>query len=196
MEEPIGSLVLFNTIEAWTQQQVLAKIVPGDITQQLESIRRTWNDVVFHRPFEYQFLDEEFNKLYDSEQRNRKIANTFAILALFIASLGLFGLASHTTLQRTKEIGIRKIIGASIPGIFFLLSKEYLKLIGIALIFGIPIAYYLGKQWLEGFAYHVSFNWLWILLALGIILLIAIVSITHQTLKAATSDPVDSLKYE
>ena len=196
MEEPIGSLVLFNTVEAWTQQQVLAKIVPGDITQQLESIRRTWNDVVFHRPFEYQFLDEEFNKLYDSEQRNRKIANTFAILALFIASLGLFGLASHTTLQRTKEIGIRKIIGASIPGIFFLLSKEYLKLIGIALIFGIPIAYYLGKQWLEGFAYHVSFNWLWILLALGIILLIAIVSITHQTLKAATSDPVDSLKYE
>ena len=196
LEEPIGPLVLYNIIESWTQQQILTKVIPGDVPQQLEGIRRIWNEVVVHRPFEYQFLDQEFNKLYDSEQRNRKIANTFAALALFIASLGLFGLASHTTMQRTKEIGIRKIIGASIPSILYMLSKEYLKLIGISLVIGIPLAYFLGNQWLEGFAYHISFNWWWPILALGIITLITVISISQQTLKAARSNPVEALRYE
>ncbi|MEM6630703.1 MAG: FtsX-like permease family protein [Bacteroidota bacterium] len=196
MEETIGPLVLYNTVEDWTKQQLLVKVLPGDVALQLQGLRNIWDEEVPHRPFEYQFLDQAFARMYETQEKNRKIAYTFAGLALFIAALGLFGLASHTVMQRTKEIGIRKIIGASIPSILLLLSKEYLKLIGIAFVLGIPLAFVLSQRWLEGFAYHISFNWTWMLVALSVLLLISILSIGYQTMRAATSNPVEALKYE
>ena len=196
LEEPIGPLVLFNTIEEWSKQTLLVKILPGDVALQLQGIRNIWEEEVPHRPFEYQFLDQAFARMYESQEKNRKIAYTFAGLALFIAALGLFGLASHTVMQRTKEIGIRKIIGASIPSILLLLSQEYLKLIAIAFVIGIPFAFLLSQRWLEGFAYHISFNWMWILVSLIVLVLISLISIGYQTLRAATSNPVEALRYE
>ena len=137
-----------------------------------------------------------FAKLYRSEEKQGQLLSIFSVLAIFIAYLGLFGLVSYTTEQRTKEIGVRKVIGASIPQIIFLLLKEFSRLIILANILAIPIGYYFVSKWLENFAYRININYEAFIYAGGLSLIIAFATVYYQTIKAASANPVESLRYE
>lgn len=147
-------------------------------------------------PFNYYFLDDKFNQQYVADQQFGQVFGFFASMAIFIACLGLFGLSSYTVLQRTKEIGVRKVLGASVPNILVLLSKDYLRLLLIAIIVGIPVSNYLIIEWLNNFAARVIIHWWFYVLPAFIVVFIAILAVSSQTLKAATNEPVDALKYE
>ncbi|HEA30671.1 MAG TPA: ABC transporter permease [Leeuwenhoekiella sp.] len=147
-------------------------------------------------PFKYEFLDEAFDTMYRQEQRVGKVALTFAFLAIVIACLGLFGLATYIAEQRTKEIGIRKVLGASVSSIVSMLSKDFIKLVLIAFIIAIPIAFWTMHEWLQEFAYRINISW-WIFLATGgTALLIALLTVSFQAIKAAIANPVKSLRTE
>jgi putative ABC transport system permease protein len=147
-------------------------------------------------PFSYQFLDEAFDSMYRAEERIGKIALSFAVLAIFIACLGLFGLSSYAIQQRTKEIGVRKVLGASVPHVVALLSRDFLKLVLISSVIAFPIAWWAMHKWLEDFAYRVSISW-WIFFVSGILaLLIAVLTVGFQAIKAAIANPVKSLRTE
>jgi putative ABC transport system permease protein len=147
-------------------------------------------------PFEYRFVDADFDRAYVNIERMGRLANVFTFFAVFIACLGLFGLASFTAEQRSKEIGIRKVLGASMPGIVVLLSREFTKWVLVANLIGWPVAYLVMHRWLQNFAYRVNMG-LGIFILSGLAALtIALVAISYQTIKAATANPVDSLRYE
>ena len=177
-------------------KQLLVRIQPQDINYTVSSLKKTWNKIVPEFPFEYNFLDEQINKLYKADQRAGNVINVFSFLALFIACLGMFGLASFTAEQRVKEVGIRKVLGAKVSGIVLLLSKEFAKYVLIANLFAWPIAYFVINTWLENFAYRISLDWWMFLISGGIALIIALATISIQVVKAATANPVKSLKYE
>ena len=175
---------------------IILRIQPGNISETLKAIEATWLSVVPGTAFEYSFLDEKFGEYYRAEEKLGQLLSTFSVLAVFVACLGLFGLASFTTEQRTKEIGIRKVMGASVQGILYLLSKEFLKWVVVSNIIAWPVAWFLMKRWLQNFAYHTDIQ-LWILgLSLAVSLVIAVLTVIYQALKAATSNPVESLHYE
>jgi putative ABC transport system permease protein len=147
-------------------------------------------------PFTYSFLNEDFNTMYKSEQRIGKIFITFAILAILIACLGLFGLATYAAEQRTKEIGIRKVLGATVANIVSMLSKDFLKLVIIAAFIAFPIAWWAMYKWLQDFAYRIDMGW-WIFLAAGsITIFIALATISYKAIRSALSNPVKSLRTE
>jgi ABC-type antimicrobial peptide transport system permease subunit len=142
------------------------------------------------------FLDESFKAQYLSEERTLTLAKYFAYLTILISCLGLFGLAAFDTERRTKEIGIRKVLGADIKSLVALLSKDFLKLVGIAIILASPVSYYLMDRWLQDFAYKTNISW-WIFIAAGVIALtIALATVSFQAIKAAIANPVKSLKTE
>src|SRR6185437_1349721 len=146
--------------------------------------------------FEFTFLDEKFDQLYKSEQQQGSLFTIFSCIAIFIACLGLFGLSAFTITQRVKEIGIRKVLGASIPQIVTELSKDFLKLVIIAAIIAFPVAWYAMSKWLLDFAFRISIGW-WIFVLAGIIaLIIAFATISFQSIKAALANPVKSLRSE
>ena len=147
-------------------------------------------------PFSYRFLDESFDQMYRAEQRVGKVAITFAVLAIIIACLGLFGLVTYAAEQRIKEIGIRKVLGASVTGIVQLLSKDFMRLVLIAFVIAAPLAWYFMNKWLEDFSYRVYINWWVFLLAGSIALLFALVTISLQAIKAALANPVKNLRTE
>jgi putative ABC transport system permease protein len=147
-------------------------------------------------PFDYQFLDQSFDQMYRAEQRVGKVALTFAILTILIACLGLFGLVTYMAEQRTKEIGIRKVLGASVPNIVSLLSSEFLVLVIISVLIASPIAYYAMSQWLTEFAYRIEISW-WMFLTAGVLAVcIALLTVSFQAIRAALMNPVNSLKSE
>ena len=147
-------------------------------------------------PFEFHFMDEAFEGLYHSERRMSHLISAFTYIAIFIACLGLFGLSSFSANRRKKEVGVRKVMGASISDIVRLLAKEYLILIGLANIIAWPAAYYLMNKWLQGFAYRTTMTvWIFILSGLAA-LVIAFLAVSYQTIKAASANPVESLRYE
>lgn len=148
------------------------------------------------QPFVYSFLDDDFNRLYLSEQRTGKIFISFAVLAVLIASLGVFGLITYAAEQRTREIGIRKVLGASVAGIVALLSKDFLKLVGIAILIATPLAWYMMSRWLENFAYQVKISWTTFALAAVIAIMITLLTVGYRAIRAATANPVRSLKAE
>jgi putative ABC transport system permease protein len=149
-----------------------------------------------HRPFQYKFLDEEFDQMYASEQRTAQLFSLFSGLAIFLACLGLFALAAFATEQRTKEIGIRKVLGAGIPEIILLLSKEFLALVAVAIVIALPVAWYIGSGWLQDFAYRIQISWWMLFISAFIAALIAAFSVSIQALKAANANPVKSLRTE
>jgi putative ABC transport system permease protein len=155
-----------------------------------------WRRINPGHPFEYTFVDRNNDMMYQSEMKLSRLFSIFTAIAIYIACLGLFGLASFTVVQRTKEIGMRKILGASIGGIIFILSKEYVKWVLLANVFAWPLAYYFMRRWLEGFAYHINVNILAFLGSGVLALLIALITVSVQTIRAATANPVDSLRYE
>jgi ABC-type antimicrobial peptide transport system permease subunit len=147
-------------------------------------------------PFEYKFIDDEYGKKFSDEQRIGDLAALFAILAVFISCLGLFGLASFIAEQRTKEIGVRKVLGASVLNVWTLLSKDFTKLVFISLLTAIPIAVWFMNNWLQNYRYRTDISW-WIFLAAGIgALLITLITISFQAIKAAMANPVKSLRTE
>ncbi|MGD8534795.1 MAG: hypothetical protein PVF66_03020, partial [Candidatus Aminicenantes bacterium] len=146
--------------------------------------------------FQYSFLDEDFDKLYRTEMRLGKIFTVVTFLAIFIACLGLFGLAAFEAAQRTKEMGIRKVLGASVSGIVLLLSKEFTKWVLLANIIAWPVAYYAMNRWLQNFAYRISFG-LWVLiLSAGLAFIVALLTVSYQAVKVSLANPVDTLRYE
>lgn len=192
MHERIAPLVMFY---GGDQYQMAVKIKTKDIPGVLKTLEKTWKATT-DNPFGYSFLDQRFNNMYESEQRVGKLFGIFAGLAVVIACLGLFGLAAFTTIQRTKEIGVRKVLGASVLSIVSLLSKDFVKLVGIAIVIASPLAWYGMSQWLSDFAYKVSIEW-WVFLAAGVLAVsVALLTVSFQSIKAALVNPVKSLKRE
>jgi len=185
-------------IQIWPQNTYVfaIRISPDNIPETLAFIENKWKELDPAHPFEYSFMDESFDQLYRSEEKLGQIFSVFSILAIFVASLGLFGLAMYMAEQRTKEIGIRKILGASVGRIFVLLAKEFALLVLIANFIAWPTAYFLMTKWLQNFAYRVDMgSWIYLMSAV-IAFVIALLTISFQALKAALSDPVKSLRYE
>jgi len=172
------------------------KILSSELPQTMNKVEQVWAEIAPHRPFLYSFLDQDFDRQYQSDIRFRKIFTLFSVLAIIIACLGLFGLATYTAEIRTKEIGIRKVLGAETSGIVTLLSKDFIKLVLIAIIIASPLAWYAMNQWLEGFAYKIEISW-WIFPLAGVIsIIIAVITVSSQAIKAALMNPVNALRSE
>jgi hypothetical protein len=176
--------------------RISVKLRTGNISETLRSIETIWRELEPAYPFRYTFLDESFDRLYRSEQRMGQIFISFTSIAILISCLGLFGLASFTAEQRTKEIGIRKVLGASVSNILLLLSREFTKWVLLANIIAWPIAYYAMWKWLQGFAYRIDLEF-WIFLLSGIMaLFIALLTVVSKSLRTAITNPVNALRYE
>jgi putative ABC transport system permease protein len=172
------------------------RVETKDMKNLLAQVESKFKTMAPGMPFSYSFLDESFDRMYRDEQRIGKVAFSFSFLAILIACLGLFGLATYMAEQRTKEIGIRKVLGASVSGIVQMLSKDFVKLVLIACVFAIPLAWWAMSEWLQNFAYRVSIGW-WVFAAAAVIaLIIAILTVSSQAVKAALSNPVKSLRTE
>jgi putative ABC transport system permease protein len=172
------------------------RLQKGKIEEGLSAIRKAWNEFLPGQPLEHVFFDDQIHQSYLSEIQDGKVMTAFASLAILIATLGLFGLASFTTSQRTKEIGIRKVMGASAPRIAFLLSKQFIKWVLIANLIAWPVAYYAMGKWLQNFAYRIEVHiWVFVVSAAAA-LMIALLTVSYQTVKAACVNPVNSLRYE
>ena len=187
--------IVFQIRQSWFNY-VSVRISTEEVSQTVAAVEGVWQRFSPGRPLEYFFLDDDYDRQYRSEQRISKIVTAFTILALFIACLGLFGLAAFTAEQRTKEIGVRKVLGASVGGIILLLSKDFVKLVGLAFVLAAPLAYVVMGRWLEDFAYRVEISWGIFLLAGVAALLVALATVSYQSIRAAMTDPVKALRYE
>lgn len=175
---------------------LIFKIKTTDIAGLLATMKKNWDTYSTGEPFTYDFMDDLFNKTYSTEQKTGSILNIFSVLIILVASLGLFGLVTYTAEQRTKEIGIRKVLGASVSQVTQMLSKEFLKLVLIASLIAFPVAWWAMNKWLQSFAYRISISW-WIFLVAGFgALLIALITVSFQAIKAAIANPVKSLRTE
>jgi ABC-type antimicrobial peptide transport system permease subunit len=190
--EPLALLLTSTTYIKY----ILVRLNSGNISESLESMEQTWNRIVSDYPFDFKFLNEDIDNMYRTESRLAELLKYFTILAVIIASLGLFGLASFTAQQRTREIGIRKVLGASRGKITGQLCGEFLMLILIANAAAWPIAWISGNKWLEDFAYRTDFG-IRIFIFAGLLAVIsALISVGIQASRAASANPVTSLKYE
>jgi putative ABC transport system permease protein len=172
------------------------KINTADIPSLLSIIETQWKSLAPDLPFEYSFMDADFDNAYKGERQTGQLVTLFATLSIFISCLGLFGLATYVTEQRTKEVGIRKVLGASVTGITTLLSKDFVKLVLLAIVVATPLAYYFIRQWLQGFAYRIELPWWVFVLSGAIALTIALLTVSFQAIKAAMMNPVKSLRSE
>ncbi|HUM45894.1 MAG TPA: ABC transporter permease, partial [Chitinophagales bacterium] len=194
LHQPIGSLIIFLSEDF--AGNLFVKIDGSNIPSTLQQLEKTWKERVPYRPFEYHFLDDDYNRLYTAEQRSAKIIGISAGMAIILACLGLFGLAAFTMVQRTKEIGIRKILGAGLSNIFLLVTSDFIKLICLAILIASPIAWYAGNQWLQDFAYRISIQW-WVFAVAGIAtIIIALLTLCFHSIKVAAANPVTSLRTE
>lgn len=176
--------------------KMVVRVNSDDIPGTLAFMEEKWKENITTRPFQYQFLDDMIDNLYKSERRLSNVVFNFTLLSIFVACLGLFGLASYTAEQKTKEIGIRKVLGASISGVVLLLSKQFGKLILIANLIAWPLAYYMLHRWLQNFFYRISIGLETFVLSAAMVLVIAFISISYQSIKAALSNPADALRNE
>jgi ABC-type antimicrobial peptide transport system permease subunit len=180
------------------ERAISIKLAAADLhfSQVITDIENSWKEIYPDKKFEYSFFDETIARLYTEEQTTAKLVNTAVILAIFISCMGLFGLATFSARQRTKEIGIRKILGAGILDITSMLSIDFLKLIGIAIVIASPVAWYFTQRWLDDFAYRISINaWIFVIAA-SFLIGIALLTISLQTIRAAAANPVKSLRTE
>ncbi len=196
LHDEIDPLVMFIAPEKFNFLCIRVRSDISDLPGTLGYIESVWNKFTPSFPFKYNFLDSTFDKLYKSEQKTGSVFGYFTFLAIFISCLGLFGLASQMTEMRTKEIGIRKVFGASVSGITLLLSKDFLKWVVVANVIAWPTAYFAMNKWLQNFAYRTSFGIEIFFLSGLLALVIALITVSFQSIKAAVADPVDSLRYE
>lgn len=172
------------------------KVASSNMTETVDKVREAWASVFMGNPFDYFFLDEHYNNQYKADQQFGKITALFSLLAIFIACLGLFGLSSLTAVQRTKEIGVRKVMGASVPGILLLVGRNFVVLVSAAILIATPVAWIVMNNWLEGFANRIPMSW-WIFALPGaVVVLIAMFTISFHTIQAARANPAHSLRYE
>jgi len=192
--DPIGPLLIF--LDHFQTEDIFVRIAGNTTESTKQAIEKLWKARVPSRPFDYKFLDEDYDALYRAEQRTAGVFTTFSVLAILLACLGLFAVTAYAVVQRTKEIGIRKVLGANISGIILLISKDFLVLIIIAGAIASPIAWYISHKWLQDFAYRISIHW-WVFIAAGAAsLLVAGLTVSIQALKAALANPVKSLRSE
>jgi hypothetical protein len=194
LHSKIGPLLL-NLAEKG-QNYMSVKVVAGNLRSILDGIESIWSQFERDYPFQYTFLDEEFGRMYRTEIRFRNIFGYFAGLAIVISCLGLFGLASFMAEKRTKEIGVRKVLGASVGGIAILLAKEFTKWVVVANAVAWPLAYWTMKEWLTGFAYRTEMGIGIFLMSGGLALAVAWITVGYKSVRAALADPVDCLRYE
>lgn len=196
--QKIRPMVLFNMPDQWAGKFTSVRITGDSYSEVVDLISTIWKKYADNQAFEYEFFDDRFERLFLPEGKTGETILIFSLLSIFVASMGLYGLASLITVRRTKEIGVRKIVGASTTSIVFTLSKEFMKWVLIANAIGWPIAYYLVKGWLENFAYRIGFGeYVWVFpLAAITSIIIAFITISQQTIRAASANPVKSLKYE
>ncbi len=168
----------------------------ADTEQVIASLEKNWKSLSPEQPFSYRFLDESFAKMYEAEQRIGTIAGIFGLLSVLVSCLGLFGLAAFTTEQRTKEIGIRKVLGASVAGITGLLAKDFLKLVIVAIVIATPVAYFFMQKWLSDFAYRIDIQWWMFAVAGAVAAAVAFLTVSFQSVKAALANPIKSLRSE
>ena len=199
LKEPIGPFFLDISpafVRPFFLKFAAVRINSNDIKNTVAFIEKKWNEIIPEYPFEFSFLDENLNGMYKEQDNLGKLVGYFSILAIFIACLGMFALASFNAEQRTKEIGVRKVLGASVSGIVILFTKDFLKLVLIAVILAIPLAYLVLDRWLEDFAYRVNINPVIFIVSALVTFCIALGTIAFQAVKAANANPVKSLKYE
>lgn len=194
LREDVEPLALF--IDPDMYNFLLIKLAPENIRENLASLESVWNEIAPHRPFEFEFMDQQLSTLYESEVRTRNLLSLFSTLAILIACLGLIGLSSFLIERRSKEISIRKVLGASVSSIVALLSTDFLKLVGVGFIIGAPIAWYIMDKWLTNFAFRIDIGVGIFLFVALIACFIALMTVSLQSIKAALSNPVDSLKSE
>jgi len=176
--------------------KIYLKTTARDAKKAVAAAELQWKKYNAEYPFSYSFLDESFNNLYKSEQRTGLLYNIFAAIAIFISCLGLLGLAAYTAQIRTREIGVRKVLGASVPGIIRLLAGDFIKLVLIAIVIATPVSWYVMNKWLQDFAYKINIGWAVFVLAGMVAILIALFTISFQSVKAALANPVKSLRTE
>jgi putative ABC transport system permease protein len=193
LHSKIQPLVLFSG--EW-RNTIMAKVSGENLPQTIAFIEQKWKALAPHRPFEYHFMDEDFNNMYETEMRTGKVFTVFSSIAILLACLGLFGLVTFTVNQRAKEISIRKVLGASVFGISTLLSKDFLKLVVVAIVIAIPLAYYFANQWLQDFTYRTELSWWIFALSAGVSILIAYLTVSFQSTKAAIANPIKNLSSE
>ncbi|HET6769053.1 MAG TPA: ABC transporter permease [Chitinophagaceae bacterium] len=187
---------LFHQFADYAPYKFFVRIKPGSPAPALGAMQKAWSAVVADLPFKYSFLDESLDNFYKSERKWSNIIGWAGGISVFLACLGLFGLAALAAINRTKEIGIRKVLGASLPGIVKLLSKDFLKLVVFAMVIAAPFAWYFMNKWLEDFAYRISIGW-WVFIAAGVLaVIVAFVTIGIQAIKAGKANPVKSLRTE
>jgi putative ABC transport system permease protein len=196
---PMG-IILLNGVAKNSQYTnanfILARLNPGNNNEDIKFIRTTWDQFSTGDPLKYSFLEQEYDNLYLNEVKSQQLFLVFAILSIFIAGLGLFGLASYMAIRRTKEVGLRKVNGATRVGIILLLSENFAKWVIIAFVIACPVCWLMLSRWLKNFAYHTTLSW-WILASAGFLaLVIALLTVSWQSWRAATRNPVEALRYE
>jgi putative ABC transport system permease protein len=191
-----AAMILLPGIWGTSEAYIAIKINDQNIPETVRFIEDRWKKFTGGLPIEYSFFDKEYDQLYQNEMRTGKVMTLFSIIALFIASLGLLGLVSFTTEQRTKEIGIRKVQGASAGRVLLHLWKDFGRWILISAILAVPITWYLLNNWLQNFAYRIDFRWWPLVIASIIALVIAIITVSFLTIRAAQANPAESLRYE
>ncbi len=194
LREPVGPVILnFNDKSG---DFAAFRIGDADMKDVISQINRVWKKLELQYPLNYYFMDDAFDNIYRADQTMGKISITATILAILIACTGLFGLIAYASEKRRKEIGIRKVMGASVAQITMLLSKDFLSLVLIAFIIASPIAWFAMHRWLQGFAYKITIEW-WVFALAGMLaILIALITISFQAIKAAIANPVKSLRTE
>ena len=193
MHNNVGPL-LIQWSDNWGS--IAVRIKTKNIPSIINTIQNKWNSMAPGQPFNYTFMDADFNKTYTAEQQTGKLFITFAVFAIFIGCLGLFGLVTYAAEQRTKEIGVRKVLGASVGGIVAMLSKDFAKLVLIASVIAFPVAWWAMNKWLQSFAYRINISW-WVFVIAGLTaIFIALITVSLQAIKAAIANPVKSLRTE
>lgn len=177
-------------------RDLILKVRPENVSETLAFIKKQWTTIVPNRPFQFSFLDDRIHALYGSEKRLTETFTAFSLLAIFLACLGIFGLVAFTAERRTKEIGIRKVLGASESNLLWLISKEFTILVLLANLLAWPVAYILMSRWLQDFAYRINLNFLTFILSSALTLGIVLTTVSYQAFKAARTNPIDSLRYE
>ncbi len=193
LHNPVKSFVLFTEAR---ENKLLLKLSGQHLTQTISFLGSKWKELVPGRPFEYRFMDDDYNTLYHAELRLGNVMNVFSLLAIVLACLGLFGLSSYAIQQRTKEIGVRKVLGASVNNIVLLLSGGFVKLTSISILISFPLAWWCMTEWLAGYTYRISMNWYIYLMAGAIVLLLSLCTVVFQSVKAALANPVKNLRTE
>lgn len=194
LDQPLQPLIIDVEVPRFTTFAV--RVLPDNLPQTLADLQQNWEAFFPERPFEYAFLDDTINRQYRAQAEQSQLLGVFAGLAIFISCLGLFGLVAHYTVQRTKEIGVRKVLGASITSILFLLSRNFLILVGIAIVIAALVGGWVMNRWLENFAYRIAMPW-WIFALAGLVAVgIALLTVVAQSLKTALTNPVKSLRTE